>query len=244
LYILIFTILVRFTIFRLEEIMKTQFKTVLLCVLLWLLLAAAQGVALDGDIVYTHGQVYVHRNPEVVPAEIGMPVGEGDVIETTGDAMAVISLVDGAEVKLRENTTLALDSLGRNVSVRLTSGSVFSKVNRLMVNGFTVKTETAVMGVRGTEFFVAYGRKIDRNRDVWVCVNTGSVEVVIPGTRDTLIVEQGKGINIVGGTNLTSPQRYPWTRKLNWNMNPADGAVEDRTDLEQAYNDLLDQDYD
>ncbi len=224
--------------------MKTRIITSLLSVVLWLLVAAAQGTAIDGDVVYTYGQVLVHRNPEVVPAEIGMPVGEGDVIETAGDGVAVISLVDGAEIKLRENTTLSLDSLGRNVSVRLSSGSVFSRVNRQLISGFSVKTETAVMGVRGTEFFVAYGRQIDRHRDVWVCVNTGSVEVAILQSRDTLIVEEGKGINILGGTNLTSPQRYPWTRKLNWNMDPAAGAVEDRTDLEQAYSDLLDQDYD
>ena len=224
--------------------MRTKRKILLLSALLWLLIAAVQAAAVDGDVVYTYGRVLVHRNPEVVPAEIGMSVGEGDVIETAGDAMAVISLVDGAEIKLRENTTLALDTLGRNVSVHLTSGSVFSRVNRYALSGFSVKTETAVMGVRGTEFFVAYGRKIDRYRDVWVFVNTGSVEVAILESRDTLIVEQGKGINILGGTNLTSPQRYPWTRKLNWNMDPGAGVVEDRTDLEQAYSDLLDQDYD
>ena len=224
--------------------MKARIGTTLLLALFWIVTAAGQAVGLEGDVVYTFGEVLVHRNPEVVIAEIGMPVGEGDMIETTGDAMAVISLVNGAEIKLRENTTLSLDSLGRNVSVRLTSGSVFSRVNRHMVSGFSVKTETAVMGVRGTEFFVAYGRKIDSYRDVWVCVNTGSVEVAILETQDTLIVEQGKGINILGGTNLTSPQRYPWTRKLNWNMDPVAGEVEDRTDLEQAYSDLLDQDYD
>jgi hypothetical protein len=224
--------------------MKTQKVVKVLLVTVCLLFAAGQLTAVDGDVVYTYGRVTVHRNPEAVPAEIGMPVGEGDVIETGDDAMAVISLVDGAEIKLRENTTLALDSVGRNTSVRLTSGSVFSRVNRRLVRGFSVKTETAVMGVRGTEFFVAYGRKIDRYRDVWVCVNTGSVEVEILDTRDTLVVEEGKGINIIGGTNLTSPQRYPWTRKLNWNMDPATGEVEDRTDLDQAYSDLLDQDYD
>ena len=224
--------------------MNVRIGIIVPLVLFWMVIAAAQAAAVDGDVVYSFGEVLVHRNTEVVPAEIGMPVGEGDVIETTGDAMAVISLVNGAEIKLRENTTLALDSLGRDVSVRLTSGSVFSRVNRHMVSGFSVKTETAVMGVRGTEFFVAYGRKIDRYRDVWVCVNTGSVEVELLDTQDTLIVEQGKGINILGGTNLTSPQRYPWTRKLNWNMDPGAGTVEDRTDLEQAYSDLLDQDYD
>ena len=224
--------------------MKARFAAAGLVALSWLLISAAGLFAVDGDIVYTYGQVRVHRNPDVVNAEIGMPVSEGDVIETAEDSLAVINLADGAEIKLRENTTLALESLGRNVSVRLSSGSVFSRVVRYMVSGFAVKTETAAMGVRGTEFFVAYGRKIDSYRDVWVCVNSGSVEVSVLGTRDTLLVEEGKGINIIGGTNLTSPQRYPWTRELNWNMDPAEGAVEDRTDLEQAYSDLLDQDYD
>jgi len=209
-----------------------------------LLIPGANITALDGGVVYTYGEVFVHRNPETIPAEIGMPVAEGDVIETAEDGVAVISLVNGAEVKLRENTKLSLDRVGRRVSVALASGSVFSRVNRHLISGFSVKTETAVMGVRGTEFFVAYGRKIDRYRDVWVCVNSGSVEAALSATNETLLVEQGRGINIVGGDNLTSPQRYPWTRKLNWNMDPNAGEVADRTDLEQAYSDLLDQDYD
>ena len=41
---------------------------------------------------------------------------------------------------------------------------------------YTVRTETAVAGVRGTEFFVAYGRRIDEHPDVWLCVNSGAVE--------------------------------------------------------------------
>lgn len=224
--------------------MKIPFRNILILSLFGLLSAAGQAGAVDGDIVYTYGEVVVHRSSGILPAEIGMPVGQGDVIETGGRAMAVISLLDGAEMKLRENTTLSLDSLGQRVSVHLATGSVFSRVNKQIISGFSVKTETAVMGVRGTEFFVAYGRTIDRHPDIWVCVNTGSVEVAILETQDTLIVEEGEGINIVGGTNLTSPQRYPWTRKLNWNMDPAAGEVIDRTDLEQAYSDLLDQDYD
>jgi ferric-dicitrate binding protein FerR (iron transport regulator) len=224
---------------------KSTKKQVL--ILLALLMAATQVGAVEGDVVYTYGEVLIHRNPSVVHAEIGMPVGQGDVIETGGDGVAVLSLLDGAEVKLRENTILSLDSLdgpGKKTTLRLAEGSVFSRVNRHMINGFAVTTETAVMGVRGTEFFVAYGRKIDNFRDVWVCVNTGSVEVAITESGDTLIVEEGKGINILSGTNLTTPQRYPWTRKLNWNMDPGAGEVADRTDLEQAYSDLLDQDYD
>ena len=96
--------------------------------------------------------------------------------------------------------------------------------------------------MRGTEFFVAYGRTIDAQPDIWLCVNEGSVEVAVAG--DTVVVEQGKGINIVGGAKITKPRRYPWTRGLNWNTDSGAGAVRDTTSLEQAYSDLLDQDYD
>jgi len=79
---------------------------------------------------------------------------------------------------------------------------------------------------------------------VWLCVNSGAVEVAIPHTGQTVVVKQGLGINIVGGERITSPKRYPWTRKLNWNIDPGSGTVDDRTSLEQAYSDLLNQDYD
>jgi hypothetical protein len=97
--------------------------------------------------------------------------------------------------------------------------------------------------VRGTEFFVAYGRTVDAQPDVWLCVTEGTVEVALNASNQSVRVEAGKGINIVGGTKLTVPRSYPWTRKLNWNMDPTKGRVADTTDLDQAYSDLLNQDY-
>lgn len=209
-----------------------------------LLSSAAPAGAQQGEIVYIYGEVTVLRGSEELAADFGMAVGQEDTIATGPEAMALISLPGNTDLKLRENTRLSLDTLGETVSVHLSAGSVFSKVARTLTRRYSVRTETAVMGVRGTEFFVAYGRTIDAHPDIWVCVNSGVVEVSIPQTRQTLIVEQGKGINIVGGTTLTTPRRYPWTRKLNWNTDADRGEVIDRTDLEQAYSDLLDQDYD
>jgi len=57
-------------------------------------------------------------------------------------------------------------------------------------------------------------------------------------------VREGEGINILDGVRLTDAQPYDWTRELNWNMDPDRGEVYDDTDLDQAYADLLDQDYD
>jgi len=200
--------------------------------------------AAEGQVVYAIGAVEVHRAGSTLEAEPGLEVGPGDVVETGRDGTAILQLAGRVELKLRENTRLSLDSLDEaGVAVGLTRGSLFSRVTGRLSGRYSVRTEAAVAGVRGTEFFVAYGRRIDELPDVWLCVNEGSVEVSIPRTAQTVTVRQGEGINIVGGLKLTAPRRYPWTRRLNWNTDPAKGEVMDRTNLDQAYSDLLDQDY-
>ena len=91
---------------------------------------------------------------------------------------------------------------------------------------------------------MAFGRTIDAKPDVWLCVNEGAVEVAIPRTGQTVVVPKGLGINIIGGLRINTPRPYAWTRKLNWNIDPSSGAVDDHTNLDQAYSDLLNQDYD
>ncbi len=200
--------------------------------------------ALEGEFIYTQGAVFLVRGADRMEAEIGLTVEQGDIIETGAEAMAVISIPNNAELKLRENTRIAMDSLGEQLQVNLKKGGLFSRVVRRLTGRFSVRTETAVAGVRGTEFFMAFGRTIDDNPDIWLCVNEGTVEVAIVESDESVLVEEGEGINIVGGNRLTKPRFYPWTQKLNWNSDPRAGEVSDRTDLDQAYSDLLDQDYD
>jgi ferric-dicitrate binding protein FerR (iron transport regulator) len=220
-------------------------KAARLAVALVCLLAAAACVsALEGTLAYADGEVYVRHGGVESDASTGMSLAQGDVVRTGDDSVAVISLGGEAEIKLRADTTVSLDSLSEHVAVSLSAGGVFSRVTRRTIKDYTLKASTAVAGVRGTEFFVAYGRTIDALPDVWLCVAEGTVQVSLQGSPDTMLVEQGKGINIVGGSKLTRPRRYPWTRKLNWTMDARSGAVRDRTNLDQAYSDLLDQDYD
>jgi hypothetical protein len=213
-------------------------------ILLFLLLLPCGAFALSGQVVYTEGDVTWRNGGQTRDAAIGDSLGAGDVIVTGPKSLAVIDLANGTTLKLKEKTTLAIDSIGESTAVTLSAGGAFATIARKLTGRFSVQTQTAVAGVRGTEFFMAYGRTIDAKPDVWLCVNSGAVEVAIPETGQTVIVQQGLGINIVGGARITSPKSYPWTRKLNWNINPASGSVDDRTSLEQAYSDLLNQDYD
>jgi hypothetical protein len=73
---------------------------------------------------------------------------------------------------------------------------------------------------------------VDDAADIWLCVNDGTVEVMIPETGDSILVNEGEGINILGGRALTAPEAYEWTKDLNWNTDPDAGNVKDETDLD------------
>ncbi len=200
--------------------------------------------ALSGTLVYAEGDVSLGSGADRHEAAIGDTIQPGDVIVTGPRSLAVIDLANHTTVKLKEKTSLAIDSIGDQTSVTLTAGGVFTNIAQKLTGRFSVNTQTAIAGVRGTQFFVAYGKTIDARPDVWLCVNEGSVEVAIPQTGQTVVVPKGLGINIIGGLRINTPRPYAWTRKLNWNIDPASGTVDDRTNLNQAYSDLLNQDYD
>jgi ferric-dicitrate binding protein FerR (iron transport regulator) len=216
--------------------------SVLTCAFLASLLPAAL-FALSGQVVYTEGDVSIRNGSQAHDAVLGEPLNPGDIISTGAESLAVIDLANSTTLKLRPKTTLAIDSIGESTTVALSAGGVFTHVLKKLTGQFSVRTQTAVAGVRGTEFFIAYGRTVDAQPDVWLCVNSGAVDVSLPRTGQSVVVKEGFGINIVAGTKLTTPRNYPWTRRLNWNMDAASGKVVDTTNLDEAYSDLLNQDY-
>lgn len=98
------------------------------------------------------------------------------------------------------------------------------------------------MGVRGTEFFVAHGKK--SSGDIWMCVSSGEVVVKAKTEKKATSVKAGEGIVIKGGKETSNPKPLAWTQKLNWNMDPKKGKVENTISIDQAYSDVLDFDYD
>lgn len=211
---------------------------------------AAGLMAESGIVEYFDGEVTVIREGDEFFVDFGEVLEPGDLIKTGIGSTAVIRLNERAQVKLRGSTHLWIDSVAREAAtVSLDSGGVFARVVRVAgavtgISDFQVKTPSVVAGVRGTEFFVAYGRTIEEEPDLWLCVNEGSVEVAVPATGQRVTVEEGEGINILAGIRATEPKLYEWTTELNWNFDPDAGNVTDETDLDGAYADLLGQDYD
>jgi hypothetical protein len=235
---------------RAARVYYTSFMTLALAVAL--ALAAPRAVAADAPparLAYASGDVTVQSRGGGRLGKTGDALADGDAVATGQGASAVVETADGSRLKLRESSRFVL-SLPKPDSpltdVLLSFGGVFAKVTkRRPGEEFHVRTETAVAAVRGTEFFTAFGReaKGGKTKDLWVCVNEGAVDVKTTAAKRGLLVPAGKGVLIKAGLDVTAPQAYEWTKKLNWNMDAKAGAVEDKTNLDAAYSDLLDQDY-
>jgi ferric-dicitrate binding protein FerR (iron transport regulator) len=211
-------------------------------------LPAAETKAPSARLLHASGDVTIGSKEGGRLGRSGALVDNGESVTTAAGAVAVVELPDGSRLKLRESSRASVAWPGPDSSaaseVFLSFGSVFAKVaKQLDGRTFSVRTPSAVAAVRGTEFFTAYGRAHGKSRDLWVCVNEGAVEVKTSKSGKGLLVPAGKGVLIKSGLDLTKPQAYDWTKSLNWGMDAEAGPVEDKTDLDGAYSDLLDQDY-
>lgn len=110
---------------------------------------------LDGELVYVEGDVLI--NGAVL--EIGAAVEPGDRIKTGVDGIAEIAFGPRNIIQFLENTDAEINPAWSGLT--LERGSVAAVLNGLdrlgfnESNQFQVRTSTAVMGVRGTSFFIA-----------------------------------------------------------------------------------------
>lgn len=139
----------------------------------------------QGLITFFSGNVYILDGQEWWDVNIGDFVEASDVIKTELDSYCEIQFGDTAVVKVQQNTeiameTLMLDGENANVALNMQNGSVLCKVQKLAGGDkFKVKTQTAVCGVRGTEF----GVQAETDKKTKVAVKEGSVSV-LPSTID------------------------------------------------------------
>ena len=141
-------------------------KTVLAAIILSTCMYGTATAQVLGKIDYLEGLVTITRNGiSLSKVDIGSPIENLDLIKTTKDGLVSISfdkesgltgtvqIVAGSTAVIRQEQ---LSSTTAN-EVQLIAGSVDLKVKRLagVKSSVQVRTPTAVLGVRGTEFVVA-----------------------------------------------------------------------------------------
>ncbi len=129
------------------------------------ILGTAAYAADDAGVVKTsQGQVMIVRDGASLPAPVGSVVRQGDLLRTGEGASAGVMLKDDTRVALGPNSQVALDQFAFNANTH--EGTLFVSVLKGtlgMISGLLVKanpqrvgvkTPTATIGIRGTEFIV------------------------------------------------------------------------------------------
>lgn len=120
-----------------------------------------------GIFMTVKGDVRVARGAEKSAAKTGQSVFEGDVITASADSRAKIAMKDRNIISVSPNTVFKIqgykaDASARNVELRLKTGKIRSEVNVPYdgeKNKFEIKTSSAVIGVRGTDFISSHNMK-------------------------------------------------------------------------------------
>ena len=128
-------------------------------------LAAAQG-DVAGRFTQVEGRVDILRGGQLpaTPVKVNDGVQTGDVIRTKSLSKAQITFMDNSILTISPESRIGIESYmfdsaqnKRNAVVQLFRGLAHVVVSKIYQSGepdFVVKTQTAVMGVRGTDFGV------------------------------------------------------------------------------------------
>ena len=121
-----------------------------------------------GEIKILKGAAHLERGKESLPLRVGMPVQETDKVVTGDDGTVGITFSDNSLLSVGPNSVFAIDRYVFDSTTHAGQfDSTLSKGTLAVISGKMVKqspeamhvrTPSAIMGVRGTEFIVRVDR--------------------------------------------------------------------------------------
>jgi len=109
------------------------------------------------------GEVYLYdtEDEEWSRVQKEIPIASNDRIKTGPDSFVEILFDDGSMIRLEENTEIYINELEADFDTSTITALLFIKIGRVLTtiksfsqesSEFRIKTNTAVLGVRGTDF--------------------------------------------------------------------------------------------
>ncbi len=152
-----------------------------------------------GKVVSIEGRVLL-RNSEgkeqVTEVKVGQSIFEGSILNTSSEGSTKLLMRDASLLDLGPSTLFKVDEYRfkdgagkeRNAKLSLDYGKIRALVSKKLGNSssFSVRTKSATMGVRGTEFLVLSEIGDQRRAE------TQKTDLGRPATGDQIIVVQGK----------------------------------------------------
>ena len=132
-----------------------------------------------GTVTYLKGKADLVRKGNSVAIKVGDRFGEGDLVRT-GARGIVVAVLSGqaAEVEIQPNSEFRIDQYSAtSKKLALEKGNLWLRVNkREKGEEFSLRSPTAIAGVRGTKFFT-FHIKDPKGRDYYgTCHCQGTVD--------------------------------------------------------------------
>jgi hypothetical protein len=128
-----------------------------------LVLCAGGRAAVAGRLTQVEGRVDLLKGGHLpaLAAKVGDPVAPGDVIRTKSLSRARITFIDQSSLTISPESRIAIEAFlfdparnQRHAVLEIFQGLALAVVNKILQAGepdFVIKTQTALLGVRGTE---------------------------------------------------------------------------------------------
>ena len=186
----------------------------------------------SAKFTYVKGDVLVSGKP----AALGQTVSKDATIEVKNNSMAVLQFASAASITLKANSVLSIANLSKNdsgkpvIELSQSTGSSFSKIAKGQ-SEFSIKTPTAVAGVRGTSFELVVGN----GKTTQIKLLEGKVQVAKSGaTVEELaaapVVEAGQKVeadatHVGKATEITEAEKSSLQAMNTVEIAPASGKV-------------------
>ena len=128
-------------------------------------LSTLAGAAEIGQIKTAKGQVTIERDGRTLPAAVGTRLQSADVVKTGADSSVGITMDDDTLLSAGAGSVLSLDRYAFEPTTgqgrfdaslnRGTLAVISGRIAKASPDAMTVRTPTAILGVRGTEFVVS-----------------------------------------------------------------------------------------
>ena len=128
-------------------------------------LATLAGAAEIGQIKVSKGQVAIEREGKTLSGAVGTRLQTADTVSTGADGSVGITMDDDSLLSVGPNSVLSLERYAFDPTTNrgrfdaaLNKGTlavISGRIAKQSPDAMTVRTPTAVLGVRGTEFVVS-----------------------------------------------------------------------------------------
>ncbi len=175
-------------------------STVFLTTFIFILIT--NSFAYEGKIIKFMGDVWVipYSKQEIRPKE-AMELYEKDTIKTGLDGWIAIELKDRSRINIGNKTILTIYKNKEDITIQLDKGKIEAKVKKVKDREITFKTNTAIAGIRGTEFML-----YNENNANVIFGKEGTVE--IKGSKEgTEMVSKDEMTETTRGAKPIKPQK-------------------------------------